>query len=725
MATGQCRATAECRPRNSGDRWFCTRSSLAGGPCTEGPLTDGKCCNTIPTCQPVRSWMAKRVLITKWFVFLVLGCLLLLIAGKHKEEFIDPGPLTSQHAKLTDCKQCHKVAALTPMNWWHEAFSNSIAQDDETLCLGCHNLGENSIQPHSLSSEILISLKNSSQILEDSPKTIGLLLHNAVLTSDDTSTAALSCANCHNEHNGPNFDLTWIPDESCNICHTAQFKSFSEGHPAFTKYPYERRTRIQFDHLSHLGKHFKDQKNILYTPSNCQSCHEVGSTGQTMTVKPFTLSCGECHQNQIKGIEGRGGPKGIAVINVPGLDLYTLREQGISVGEWPEYAEESLTPFMDLLLSPDSNYAESKVLLQNVDLLDLSSATQDQMKAVSKFVWSVKRLFFDLKINGVNEIKSRLEKATDRQLQGNELAQLTGSLSSGVVHNAQSVWFPNLLVEITRYQRGEKIFETISTENLNSDLGAIDINSRAAKSLNEDDEIDLIDDDEIDLTDDDEIDLTEDNITSIAESESITREIATPVNDEEWAAAGGWYQDDDYFALRYRPVGHSDLFIESWLEFLVPLLTASIEDEVSVIRLDTNIGSLFRNIASPRSPGTCTKCHSIDINNQSRVEINWYGVRANLHGKKFTKFSHETHFSLLDERGCVTCHQLNIDSEYTSSFEDHNPTIFESNFVTIDQSTCTNCHQPAKASDDCLTCHNYHIGVFPGKLVVTGFPETN
>ena len=134
---GNCRATSECQPRRDGSRWQCTRSQLAGGPCKEGPLPDGKCCRTIPKCLPVRSWRAKRGAATKWVVSVTIGLILLCIAGDGRQQFINPGSLTSQHAELSNCGSCHSAFESTPTEWLRAAFTKSMVKDDSQRCLTC------------------------------------------------------------------------------------------------------------------------------------------------------------------------------------------------------------------------------------------------------------------------------------------------------------------------------------------------------------------------------------------------------------------------------------------------------------------------------------------------------------------------------------------------------------------------------------------------------------
>jgi hypothetical protein len=72
----------------------------------------------------------------------------------------------------------------------------------------------------------------------------------------------------------------------------------------------------------------------------------------------------------------------------------------------------------------------------------------------------------------------------------------------------------------------------------------------------------------------------------------------------------------------------------------------------------------------------------------------------------------------MDARGCFTCHSMTetagAKETYASAFEQgkHDPTVFHSNFRTIDKNACATCHRPNLVRQDCLLCHNYHIGHF-------------
>ena len=55
-------------------------------------------------------------------------------------------------------------------------------------------------------------------------------------------------------------DLTAIDNVACQTCHQQRYESFAGDHPDFGIWPYERRTRIAFNHASHRDKHFVEKK---------------------------------------------------------------------------------------------------------------------------------------------------------------------------------------------------------------------------------------------------------------------------------------------------------------------------------------------------------------------------------------------------------------------------------------------------------------------------------
>ncbi|MBT6909646.1 MAG: hypothetical protein HOA21_00725, partial [Rhodospirillaceae bacterium] len=154
------------------------------------------------------------------------------------------------------------------------------------------------------------------------------------------------------------------------------------------------------------------------------------------------------------------------------------------------------------------------------------------------------------------------------------------------------------------------------------------------------------------------------------------------------------------------PTGHEDQFIRAWLD-----LTAPAAPSFKASR------QIFEELIDPKAPGLCGKCHSVDqlaetgSKNQGH-KVNWTAYKPEDGLKTSVHFSHSAHFSLLDERGCLTCHKRDRDADYAGGFKDRAPATFQANFKPLPRAVCAECHTSAKAGDNCLTCHNYHLGVY-------------
>ena len=511
---GRCIARHECTPINKRDRWSCARSKEFGGRCAQGPLPDGTCCHPIPPCQPVMSIRARRGALSRWSALFVLGLVLLFIAGPAGPEFISPGALTSQHqTAASSCGNCHSTFEGGPAGWLAAAFTPHSGAKDSRLCVSCHVLGDNSGSPHSLSPQSLVQISERiAQKQKAEPDSIDMLLADTLgLRGGHGPEGTVACATCHQEHRGKGADLAEMNSRRCQSCHTARFMSLGEDHPEFKRFPYSRRTRLIFDHASHLNKHFTGEaKNRA--PTSCKSCHLPDPAGTYMKTRRFESACAACHEGQILG-ESSAGAKGIPFITLPGLDAEGLQKAKIDVGHWPQDAEgEELTPFLGLLLSADSEFKKAEEALEDVDLLDLAEAKDDVRKAAGRLAWAIKGLVHEIAAGGQKALKARLEKALARPLGAAELSRLSAQLPVGVMRGAMAAWFPGLSAEIERRK-------------------------------------------------DDEAPGKEKEEGEKEPEEKEGEELPLP---EEVSVAGGWYEQD--FTLYYRPTGHEDRFIRGWLD---------------------------------------------------------------------------------------------------------------------------------------------------------------
>jgi hypothetical protein len=257
----------------------------------------------------------------------------------------------------------------------------------------------------------------------------------------------LYCATCHQEHQGASFNLSRISNEQCRSCHVVKFDSFDGNHPKFENYPFNRRTRIIYDHAGHFGKHFPEvakKDSASRVPATCSSCHNSREDRRVMAVAPFEQTCTACHLDQIVGKERASGPKGIAFLTLPGLDLQTLRKKRAPIGEWPDASEAGLTPFMKVMISRSDRGRALIKTVGNLNLQDLSGASDAQIKAVTNLVWEIKRLFYSLIKGKASDVLADLNFDGSAQQSATRIADLTASMPRDVVVGAQQQWLPNL-----------------------------------------------------------------------------------------------------------------------------------------------------------------------------------------------------------------------------------------------------------------------------------------
>jgi hypothetical protein len=743
---------------------------------------------------------------------------------------------------------------------------------------------------HSASAEVLKqSTKRLTKIAAGTPAPQWARTQSIAFPTQDVVARGLYCATCHQEHQGVNFNLNKISNEQCRSCHVVKFDSFDGHHPKFENYPFERRTRIVYDHAGHFGKHFpeaakKDPARRI--PATCSTCHDSREDKRVMAVAPFEQTCTACHLDQIIGKERVSGPKGIPFLTLPGLDLQTLKEKNASIGEWPDASEAELTPFMKVMISRDER---GRALIKTVDSLnlqDLTDASDDQIKAVTNLVWEIKGLFYALISGKASDVLADLNIGSGAKLSANLVADLTASIPRDVVISAHQQWLPNLATEMAnrrdtsdQNQSGwstaimvagsaspeelsssdaSEVAQTLSPEAGVSEVASIakldppactvrilgqcllfkgredeaeaakaksaqpegaagktdtanakadggketlstDERPRAAQpegaagkadtanakadggkeTLSADEQPraaqpegaagktdtanakpdggkETLSTDEqpqnkaTDQTDDllfpteDELraikaaikdaekaaqpegaagDAPADSDTAAAEPQTgaaPVTSIESDVDPESWAEYGGWYRQD--YAIFYRPTGHKDKFIYSWLFLTGPQAPKG----------DTSpAAAVFDFLTSKDAQGSCTKCHSVDdIQGKGRV-VNFFPPSVESKQGRFTNFIHEPHFQavgigqrigILENRGCLTCHNLEKGRPYLKSYEQGNPQNFVSNFGAVKKDLCQTCHTSSTARQDCLLCHKYHVNGVVTPIMNTRIP---
>lgn len=651
-ARGNCTATAECIPLRKGDRWHCTRPAALGDTCPEGPTPDGACCRPIPKCTPVRSLRSWRGLTVLMVVAVSLSVLFILMGSEYGSKALMPGDLNFVHGSSEyKCSDCHVGVEGRPVQWLVENSHSPAAHRNSIGCLKCHNLGASPFQPHSLPSKQVDTLTLAVVRTTGKSRTsVGTKLAMLV-AGGNPAEDELACASCHKEHRGQNSDLKRLTNTQCQTCHAIQFASFANGHPAFKTYPFERRTRIIFNHDSHLRQHFAEPAVAQLAPHLCTDCHQTDLKGGGMLVKSFEETCAACHGDQVKG---KGAAKtGIPFISLPRLDDSALADP-YSIGEWPEDAEQELTPFMRLLLSADPGLRAALDTLKGVDLAALPKKDTEKLKAAQQLAWGIKGLIYDLETQGQDNLVERIRKAIGRPLSNRESEAVVSLLGPEVIKTAYAPYFPHLQSEVLAYRENQKAAKT--------DL--IPSPPLAARGPGK-----------------------------VAAADAAVE-------------SGGWYAPDGSFTVYYRPTGHADRFFTTWMNLTV---------DAGNTAAPTEAAALFDALTAPKAVGFCAKCHSID--SQPVNLINWTTAQLDPLDHKFSRFSHSAHLALMDSRGCLTCHAMKESesaANYAATFTENqrDPSIFYSNFRPINKLACAECHKPNSAREDCLLCHNYHVGQF-------------
>ena len=362
-------------------------------------------------------------------------------------KFLMPGSLASSHAAIENCNVCHTKSGSGKFSWLEGLVAGDRVADSQA-CLTCHKMPDTAFNAHGASAEVLErSTKGLAKVAAETPVPRSARAQSIAFPTEDMVAHGLYCATCHQEHQGASFNLSRISNEQCRSCHVVKFDSFDGNHPKFENYPFNRRTRIIYDHAGHFDKHFPEvakRDPARRIPATCSTCHNSREDKRVMAVAPFEQTCTACHLDQIVGKERASGPKGIAFLTLPGLDLQTLRKKRVPIGEWPDESEAGLTPFMKLIISRNERGRALIKTVGNLNLQDLSGASDAQIKAVANLVWEIKRLFYALIKGKASDVLADLNFDGSAQQSATLIADLTASMPRDVVVGAQQQWLPNL-----------------------------------------------------------------------------------------------------------------------------------------------------------------------------------------------------------------------------------------------------------------------------------------
>jgi hypothetical protein len=709
------------------------------------------------------------------------GCLIAAFIFSKGTNFLMPGPLATAHGAIENCNACHTKNGTGKLSWIHGIVAGDPLADSKA-CLTCHKMPDTAFNAHSASAEVLKqSTARLAKTAATTPAPQSARAQQIAFPTDDVVARPLYCATCHQEHQGPNFNLARISNEQCRSCHVVKFDSFDGHHPNFDNYPFERRTRIIFDHAGHFGKHYPEvaQKDpAKRVPTTCSTCHDSRQDKQVMAVAPFDQTCTTCHLDQIIGKERATGPKGIAFLSLPALDLETLKEKKAGIGEWPEDSIAPVTPFMKVLLAQDEDGRTLIKKIEKLDLQDLADASDQDIATVTKFVWRVKRLYYSLITEKASDVLAKLDLGGGVKVGKDLTVNLTAGIPREVIVGAQRAWLPNLGKEIANRKEAANNAPprakdgadqppgnwstAISESKLAASVAPEELGGTSAKPAPQDTGIRLAQAENVQRAPDQTDDLlypnggapapagppsaapkpekgaapaadapaadaapakaAKDDDADADKTESADAPAAAPaapaaaaietdVDDESWADFGGWYRQD--YTIFYRPVGHKDKFIYSWL---------SLTGLQSPKGLTSPAAAVFDALTAKDAQGSCAKCHSVDDVPGKGRRVNFGPATAKTKEGRFTNFIHEPHLGILENRGCLTCHNLEKNRPYLKSYEQGNPQLFTSNFGNAKKELCQTCHTTNASRQDCLTCHKYHVNGVVTPIMSTKIP---
>ncbi|MEE8171585.1 MAG: hypothetical protein V3T62_01500, partial [Alphaproteobacteria bacterium] len=397
------------------------RSAISGGPCQDGPNSQGACAHQHPPCHPKRSLRSLRGILAASAFALVVAIIALMLTlgggGAARDSIIQAGELTGGHANFTaakGCVSCHTAHDQDAGDWFLAAFRE---EDMTGQCLDCHTFGGDA-----------------------------RLGHNAAFAAKARAT---ECVMCHTEHKGEDADIKVMSDSQCNVCHETQIDNFSANHPQFSAaFPHDRRTSVQFDHASHLFKHFADQRYQERAPANCTSCHSVDTAARAVEPAGFEETCAGCHSDTIRERE-------LVVLRLPEfeenlIDADAVTEAcGPTLESW-ELMQENMAEMTEAieagdeveLAEPEEEEEYEAVSLEEGDPISayLMGMTADDMESYSEPMQE-----FIMRL--VEEGPAPLAELVDEHAGAEVSPMLLSGLNTELVKRVACAWAANLEYE--------------------------------------------------------------------------------------------------------------------------------------------------------------------------------------------------------------------------------------------------------------------------------------
>lgn len=392
---GRCQTLFECEPYKEGDRWYCNRPFTSGGKCEQGPLANGQCCLKRPPCKPRLSQRARRGRIVMAGGLLGLVVLAALFVAGSDNAFFSPGQLSSGHANIGTCGECHGQASV---------FTNDHASNQSLLCSDCHEFSATPLQAHNM------SFTTTDNKVEGG-----------------TVQTEHQCKTCHQEHDGEAALNMTRAGQSCSGCHS-EARKFPGQHPAFNNLAARAVTEraLTFDHATHENKHFPDQDQSAF---ECDQCHVPKASGASdLALQSFERSCSDCHQSDVTG---EFFDSGLVLWSVPAIDAARLSDT-VNLPEAVYDEQAFVSPVQVWLLNKLGTTPENLQAMVNFDLnpLDTGDFTASQKDQVEYYVRESQTL-----LRSLQAVNSRPDPADPA------VEALLAQLSAEQMRTAEAYWF--------------------------------------------------------------------------------------------------------------------------------------------------------------------------------------------------------------------------------------------------------------------------------------------
>ncbi|MBI4662950.1 MAG: cytochrome c3 family protein [Verrucomicrobia bacterium] len=337
-ARGRCGATFECSPHlnlkegETKGRYSCTRTDGHGGrcPCEGGPLPDGTCSHPIPKCQPVRTLRSRRGLLTANVVALTFAALALLLGGRGRYAFVNPGGLSIQHSGATfaqareqlgikgpagpeNCAACHKPAEAGLERWiaaalgaspgpfeFRQLVSTSVPgmSSIDVSCLRCHNL-HRFHQPNvdrSLSCSVCHQEHLGAQPMKAPAGKNCLSCHGSPAVMETSFQIGKRLPSSAFDYR-PSLGRIHFQAPRPARGYTQIFHSFAADHPEFQALAEDLKdpSTLKFNHQRHFAE---DIPLLRSRKLECVSCHQRDAAGAYHMKLTYEQHCQACHSLQ-------------------------------------------------------------------------------------------------------------------------------------------------------------------------------------------------------------------------------------------------------------------------------------------------------------------------------------------------------------------------------------------------------------------------------------------